>query len=104
MTEPTTERLARDLEAAGAPAIMIVRARAGYYDDYKSPLAFPETQLLTDARAAGLEDIAQGVMDGRWDGTREESDAWAASPEGQAAFTELIKSRPNRAQRRHPRR
>lgn len=104
MTEPTTERLARALEAVDAPAEMITRARAGYYDDYKSPLAMPETQLLADARAAGLETIAQGVLNGEWDATKEESDAWAASPDGQATFAELLRPRPpNRAERRHPR-
>ena len=61
---PTTERLADALAAAGAPADMIDRARAGYYEDYKSPLAMPEFQLLIDARAAGLESISEGVMRG----------------------------------------
>jgi hypothetical protein len=99
---PTTERLARALEEAGAPTAMIERARQGYYDDFKSPLAMPEMQLLTDARAAGLESIAEGVLRGEWDATKEESDAWARSPEGQAAFQELLG--PNRADRRHPKR
>jgi hypothetical protein len=99
MTEPSSERLAQALEADGAPAEMVERARADYYHDYKSPLAMPEHQLLTDARAAGLERIAQGVIAGEWDATKAESDAWAASPEGQAAFAEL--ARPNRHQRRH---
>jgi hypothetical protein len=99
---PTTERLAQDLEAAGAPADMIDKARQGYYDDFKSPLAMPEMQLLTDARAAGLESIAQGVIEGKWDATREESDEWARSPEGQAVFQELFGHQPNRAERRHP--
>lgn len=100
MTEPSSERLAAALEEEGAPAEMIDRARADYYHDYKSPLAMPETQLLTDARAAGLERIAQGVIAGEWDATKAESDAWAASPDGRAAFDELV--RPNRHQRRHP--
>jgi len=90
MTIPTTERLARDLEEAGAPAEMIQRAREGYYDDYKSSLAMPEVQLVADARAAGLDAIVQGVYDGRWDATKEEADAWAASPEGQETFRELL--------------
>lgn len=87
---PTTERLAQDLEAAGAPADMIQRARNGYYDDFKSPIAAPEAALLADARKAGLDSIAQGVMEGRWDATREEADEWARSPDGQATFQELL--------------
>jgi hypothetical protein len=101
VSEPTTEKLARALEEAGAPPAMIEWARSGYYDDFKSPLAMPETQLLIDARKHGLDDIAQGVLEGRWDATREESEAWAKSPEGQAAFRDLV-MRPNREQRRHP--
>jgi hypothetical protein len=99
-TEPTTEKLARALEEVNAPQKMIDNARAGYYDDYKSPIAFPEMQLYTDAREAGLDSIVEGVKEGKWDGTKEESDEWARSPEGQAIFHELIK--PNRKQRRHP--
>jgi hypothetical protein len=87
---PTTERLAQDLEEAGAPAEMIERARAGYYDDYKSDLAMPEVQLLQDARRAGLTSIAEGVLEGRWDATKEEADAWARSPDGQETFRELL--------------
>lgn len=86
---PTTERLAMALEKAGAPGQMIDQARAGYYDDFKSPLAMPETQLLIDARRAGLETIAQGVINGEFDSTPEESAAWAASPEGKAIMKEF---------------
>lgn len=96
--QPTTERLAAALKAAGAPPHMISLARDGYYDDYKSPLAMPETQLLVDAREHGLAEIVEGVMKGEWDATKEESDAWVRSPEGQAAVRELAGG--NRAQRR----
>jgi hypothetical protein len=100
MTEPTTEKLAKALEEVNAPVWMIEKARQGYYDDYKSPLAFPEMQLHQDAHVAGLESIKASVEAGEFDSTKEESDEWARSPEGQAAFAELVK--PNRQQRRHP--
>lgn len=103
MTEPSSEKLAQALEEAGAPKYMIELARDDYYHDFKSPLAMPEMQLLQDAREHGLTTIAEGVMEGKWDATKAESDAWAASPEGQATFAELLNPRPNRAQRRHPR-
>jgi hypothetical protein len=77
---------------------MVLQALDGYYDDFKSPLAMPETQLLIDAREHGLTRIVEGVMNGEWDATKEESEAWAASPDGQAAFRELLGG--NRAQRR----
>lgn len=98
MTEPTSEALAKALEEAGAPADMIHKARADYYHDFKSPLAMPEMQLLNDAREHGLTTIAAGVIEGRWDADKAESDAWAASPDGQDTFRELLGG--NRAQRR----
>lgn len=89
MPEPTSERLARDLEAAGLPADMVSRARDGYYDDFKSPLAMPETQLYNDLRAAGRDDLAQKVTTGEWDSTPEESQEWAESFEGRQTIAEL---------------
>jgi hypothetical protein len=77
---------------------MVHDALGGYYDDFKSPLPFPEMQLLADAREHALPEIVEGVLNGEWDATKEESDAWAASPDGQAAFRELLGG--NRAQRR----
>lgn len=104
MTEPSSEKLAQALEEAGAPAYMVSLARDDHYHDFKSPLAMPEMQLLADAREHGLTTIVEGVMEGVWDATKEESDAWAKSPEGQAIFNELIAPRPNRAERRKKKR
>ena len=78
----TPERLATALEAAGAPADMIARAREGHYDDYLSPLAMPIHALAIEAREAGLTDIAQRAIGGEFDATVEEADAWARSDEG----------------------
>lgn len=88
--KPTTEKLAAALIEAGAPGWMIVNALDGYYDDFKSTIAFPEMQLLADARENNLPTIVEGVLEGRWDATAEESAAWAASAEGQAVFQELL--------------
>ena len=102
MSEHTTAKLARALgEIPGMPREMITRAVDGYYHDYLSPLAMPELQLVADLRAlasepttgpvarAALEICAHRVMDGEFDASREESDAWAASPEGQETFRQL---------------
>lgn len=88
---PTAERLAVALEQADAPAAMVARAKAGYYDDYRSPLALPITQLVNDARDAGLPGIVWRAMNGDFDATKAESDAWAKSEDGQAAFRDLLK-------------
>jgi hypothetical protein len=88
----TADRLAAALVEAGAPRAMVDKARRGYYDDYRSELAMPISQLVTDARRKGLDDIARRAAEGEFDGTAEESDAWARSDEGQATFRALIGS------------
>ena len=102
MAEHTTAKLARALsEIPGVPKAMIQRAIEGYYHDYLSPLTFPEIQLVTDLRELAkapatprnsrplLRELAQAVIDRKYDATKEESDAWAASPEGQETFRQL---------------
>lgn len=83
---PTTERLALALEAAGDRNLtpLIEKARAGFYDDYKSPLAFPIIRLVTDLSALGHEALAERAKAGDFDATREEAKAWAKSDEAQA--------------------
>ena len=103
MTEPARARLARALsEVPGVPREMIARAVEGYYDDYLSPVAFPLMTLRVDlldlARHPAtpadsrqlLRGLAERVVAGDFDASREESRAWAQSPEGQAAFRELL--------------
>lgn len=86
---PTTERLARAMEQALCPVQMIASARAGLYDDFKSELALPMQHLVADLRRVGQHALARRVIDGEFDATREEGDAWAASEEGRAAFRDL---------------
>jgi hypothetical protein len=87
---PTSDRLADALQASGVPADMVTRARDGYYDDYKSTLAAPIVQLVVDLEALGRRNLADRARRGEWDGTAAEADAWAASPEGRAAFKDLL--------------
>lgn len=89
-TLSTKERLAQAIEARRAKAIeakegnghglavqrMIQRAREGYYDDYESPLATPMINLVNDLRAVGFGDLAERAIDGEFDGTKEEGEAW----------------------------
>jgi hypothetical protein len=108
-TEHTSAKLVRalrELPTLAVPPAMIRRAEEGYYHDYLSPLAFPELALVNELGAlanhpsrattgAGLALIGlrQRVIDGDFDASKAESDAWAASPEGQAAWAELLKGR-----------
>ena len=72
----TKDKLAEALRKAGAPATMIEKAEAGYYDDFEGPLATPINQLVSDARILGLNEIAVAAIGGEFDGTPEEGEAW----------------------------
>lgn len=73
----TKDRLAADLEAAGAPAAMIANARNGHYDDYESPHPTPIALLVNDATKSGLHRLAADAKNGKYDATPEEAAAWA---------------------------
>jgi hypothetical protein len=102
MAEHTTAKLARALSAIpGVPEDMVRRAVDGYYHDFLSPLDFPEIQLVSDLKALAtlpatprdsrplLQEMAQRVIDGEFDASKEESGEWARSPEGQETFRQL---------------
>ena len=89
----STEKLAGELERANLLE-MAKKAREGYYHDFLSPLAAPCMQLEADLRAIGTteaESIRQKHLNGEFDATTEEGDAWAESPDGKAAFEQLIR-------------
>lgn len=75
----TKERLARELGKAKAPEEIVYLAKKGHYDDYESDLPLPLHELIGDLIAAGMEDFAQRVRDGEFDGTNEEGDEWFES-------------------------
>lgn len=93
----TKDMLAEALKKVGLTE-MAERAATGYYHDYLSPLDFPEIQLVTDLAEASMGNPAkdlilklrEDVINGKYDASKEESDEWAASPEGQAAFSALL--------------
>ncbi len=76
------------------------RARKGHFDDFACPeevdVAMPQGRLVTELRAIArraphycklrLESLAGRVVDGDFDATRAEGDAWARSPEGREAL------------------
>ena len=61
------EQLVKDLRDAGAPDDLISRVGAGLYHDYVSPHPMPKHLLVGDAKAAGLEEIAQRAQNGHYD-------------------------------------
>jgi hypothetical protein len=93
----TNNLLADELTKVGLTE-MAAKARTGYYHDFLSPLEMPEIQLVSDLAQASVQNgvdrtailaLRERVINGDFDATKEESDEWAASPEGRAAFKRL---------------
>jgi hypothetical protein len=87
--QPTTERLALALTHAKAPQVLVDRARAGYYDDFKSDLPLPIVALVNDAKQYHLNNIALRAMNGEFDSQKWEAEAWVKSEEGQSVMREI---------------
>ena len=75
----TSEKLALALEKAKAPKLMIEKARAGCYDDFKSESATPIRDLVMDCQAHGLHALAQDAIKGKFDASTGEAQAWFAN-------------------------
>jgi hypothetical protein len=93
----TKDKLAAALREVGLTE-MADRAANAWYDDYLSPLDAPINALAGDLavaaskseRRADILALRQRVINGDFDATEEEGEAWAASPEGQETFRMLI--------------
>ena len=87
----TKERLAQALHAIGEFEL-VRRARAGEFDDYECSSVTPKVDLVRALYLLGRDEataLALRVKDGQFDNTKEEADAWAASPEGRKVFGKL---------------
>lgn len=67
---------------------MIEKAREGYYSDYDSPLPDPCIKLVQHLEQIGAYDIKARAMNGEFDATIEESNAWYER-EGRAMALEV---------------
>ena len=88
----TKDILAAELRNIGLTA-MGDRAAQGFYHDFLSPLPFPELQLAQELADIGTPEalaLRRRHINGEFDATKEESDEWAASPDGQAAYAALV--------------
>ncbi len=105
--EQTPTYLGRVLEDyLGLPA-MARRAREGHFDDYFAPAEVADgmeilrlygelrgkAQIVRRADRARILEVAEAVKAGEFDATREESDRWASSKDGQDAMRALLGSR-----------
>jgi len=89
----TKDALADELMKIGLKQ-MSRKAREGYYHDFLSPLAMPELQLVNDLAIIGTPEalaLRRRVVNGDFDASEEESEAWANSEEGQETFRKLTK-------------
>jgi hypothetical protein len=92
MTAKTSEQLALTLEAHGFTDLAR-RARNDEFHDYLSNEPLPALDLVRELLSIGTRaalEIRMRVINGEFDASREESDEWAASPEGQEALGALI--------------
>lgn len=101
--EPTNEYLARVLTEMHAGELA-TKARAYHYDDFACPLeiddGMPQHRLLNDlhnwvrtspmVNESRLKEVCTAVINGEFDGTVAESEAWAKSPQGQKTFKDLM--------------
>lgn len=87
------ERLAQALiELRIIPAGQIRAARRGRYDDYLSDLEMPQLTLLMELQPHGniAQPLIRRVMDGEFDGSQHEAQAWADSPQGREVLGEFF--------------
>jgi len=87
----TKDILSAALVEVGLP-VMGRKAAQGYYHDFLSPLDFPELDLIGDLTEIGTPPalaMRARVMDGEFDASIAESEAWVASPDGQETISRL---------------
>jgi hypothetical protein len=98
----TKDILAAELRKAGLTS-MADKAATGHYHDYLSPLDMPSVQLGDDlatyAKAPSWprKEEARALLDrhlqGEFDASKEEGEAWATSDEGKETFADLMPNR-----------
>lgn len=97
--EATAAYLARVLRELGAEQLAEDAARC-HYDEFLCPPAvakgMPVERLMRDVEQWGDRDqtgrvyvVLKAVRDGEFEGTVEEANAWASSPDGQEALSSL---------------
>lgn len=93
-SETSSDRLAAALDANDYTALA-ARARRHEFHDFRSEHAMPQHKLVEELRAipgggVRAEGIVRRVMNGEFDATKEESDEWLASSDGQRAMKDLL--------------
>ena len=92
-----TRALVEDLQAKRQcfdRDVLIDRARKGRYHSFKSPHAAPECVLVRHLTMAGYADLAERVLEGRYDQPASESKAWAEETDEGRALTQATDASP----------
>jgi hypothetical protein len=87
----TKDRLAKALHEIGLGNLAL-RAAAGEFDDFLSQHMNPQMVLAAELAQRGSPEamtLRAALINGDYDATEEESEAWALSDEGQEAFARL---------------
>lgn len=88
---PSDAKLAAALREAGLSE-MAAKAERGHYNEFFGDLDTPIMDLVRDLGRIGSKEalaLRQRAMAGEFDASKEESEEWAKSPEGQAAFNPM---------------
>ena len=90
MSEATSLALAEALDEAGFLELG-ARARRDEFHDFRSPHTLPAMELVKELAKHGSRGraFAERVKAGEFDASKEESEAWARSPDGQATMREF---------------
>jgi hypothetical protein len=91
-----TKDLLADALLAADLGEMAAKAREGYYHDFLSPLITPMLQLAHDLAIASTPAAAalrKRVINGDFDTTSDEAEAWADSEEGRNALGKLTEGK-----------
>lgn len=91
-TKATAQRLATAIREAATELRhyrLADRAEQGEFADYFGKAACPITACYVLCRQYGLHTIAERLANGEFDATKEESDEWMRSAEGQELAREL---------------
>lgn len=89
---PSDAKLTAALREAGLDELA-QRAAQGYYNEFFGPLGTPELTLAAELAQAGTTQalaLRQRLINGDFDAGKDESEEWAASPDGQDAMRRLI--------------
>jgi hypothetical protein len=94
----SSRRLATALRELGLEALSL-RADRDEFNDYFSQHEFPLLKLVAELSGPkikhkyGVQRLIERIKQGEFDGTPEEAEEWAQSPEGQDTFRRLLEGK-----------